>query len=299
MYAMWGDAEYLGPARCSRRDRVLRGRCLYCMLVTGDTRDETTRHAHLDCPLAVSVLDMIYRVAMHISATNAHTTAALAALSPAQLVDAHRRELITGLRIGDVSRSVATPPSQDDAFTNLIAETHAALVRHLAGCAGAGRSTTHPPPRYSVHLAIECSPQARQRVYYGGRHWRCHPHEEHRYGARAAAPLRPPPWRPAVYRVNDGAVSVSMGSYPRTRPLSLRAANSPARILRSTDDFGVLNKLPLSTVTDDDIRDAATRCMRLIDLLDDDSSTVASPDRDRARQRVHAAAARLRWAHPS
>eukprot|EP00966_Prymnesium_polylepis_P130413 3016190-Prymnesium_polylepis.1 len=43
--------------------------------------------------------------------------------------------------------------------------------------------------------------------------------------------LRAPssPWRPAVYRVNDGAVSVSMGSYPRTRPLSLRAANSPAR----------------------------------------------------------------------
>ena len=139
MYAMWGDAEYLGPARCSRRDRVLRGRCLYCMLVTGDTRDETTRHAHLDCPLAVGVLDMIYRVAMHISATNAHTTAALAALSPAQLVDAHRRELITGLRIGDVSRSVATPPSQDDAFTNLIAETHAALVRHLRrnGCVSA------------------------------------------------------------------------------------------------------------------------------------------------------------------
>ena len=131
LYSVWGDAEFLGLSRCNRRDRVLRGRCVFCMIVMGDTREETTRHAHLSCPLATVVLDMVYRVAMHATATNAHTLAELASLTPTALVAKQKRALITGLRLQDVSRSLPTPPSQDEAFTNLIAETHAALIRRV------------------------------------------------------------------------------------------------------------------------------------------------------------------------
>jgi ribonuclease HI len=131
LYDVWADARRLGPRRCSRRDLHLRGRCIYCILVRRDVRDETTRHAHLDCPFTTLVLDMVYRTAMKLTATNAHTLSEIEALTPHQLTQLHKRALITGLRIHDVSRSVPTPPSQDEPFLNLIAETHASII-HVA-----------------------------------------------------------------------------------------------------------------------------------------------------------------------
>jgi ribonuclease HI len=100
-------------------------------MMFGDRRDETTRYAHLDCPLATMMLDAVYRIAMHVSSTNARTTAELVSLSPGALVQKYKRALITGFRLSDVSRSIPTPPSQDDPFTNLIAETHTALIRNV------------------------------------------------------------------------------------------------------------------------------------------------------------------------
>ena len=57
--------------------------------------------------------------------------AELRSLSPEALVAKHKRALITGFRLGDISRSIPTPPSQDDPFINLIAETHVALIRNV------------------------------------------------------------------------------------------------------------------------------------------------------------------------
>ena len=131
LYNVWADARQIGPNRCTRKEVSLRGHCIYCHLIRRDVRDETTRHSHLECPHTTLILDMVFRTMMKLTATNAHALAAIEALTPFQLTRLHKRALITGLRVKDVSRSVPTAPSQEEPFLNLIAETHATII-HMA-----------------------------------------------------------------------------------------------------------------------------------------------------------------------
>ena len=73
------------------------------------------------------------------------------------------------------------------------------------------------------------------------------------------------------------------------RPLQV---DEPARVLRSRDAFGALNLNPVA-FTDEEIRDAVVRRIRLIDALSDTTCTVSDADRQRARDKVCQAAATL------
>ncbi len=127
LYSVLTDGFPLGRRRCNRADPHLRGRCLYCKLIRGGNREETTQHAHSECPGTVLLLYTIYRTMMHVSATNASACAKTQGSSPSTLVQANIMALVTGLRLSDKSRSAAVSPAKDEPFSVLIAETHVAI----------------------------------------------------------------------------------------------------------------------------------------------------------------------------
>ena len=131
LYTVWADAGFFGLARCQRGDRRLRGRCIYCTIILGNSKEETTRHAHLECPFTQLVLDTAYRSMLQVSATNARNITHYASLSPTQLTTQRKTALVTGLRSSDTSRAVPSSPAKDTPFMNLIAATHLAITDHL------------------------------------------------------------------------------------------------------------------------------------------------------------------------
>ena len=61
-------------------------------------------HTHLECPSTILLLDTIYRAVMTITCVNAKEEVRIRSLSPRELVEEFRLELVTGYRHADQSR---------------------------------------------------------------------------------------------------------------------------------------------------------------------------------------------------
>ena len=67
--SVWTDALPYGNGRCNKAGEG-RTKCLACGFLENKNNTETTRHAHLECPVTKRVLGMIYRCYIQITATN-------------------------------------------------------------------------------------------------------------------------------------------------------------------------------------------------------------------------------------
>ena len=120
------DAEPLGMGRC-RKEGPLKGICTACACLLRTRVYESCRHAHLECPFTVRVLALIYRCAIHVSATNLAARQSAATMSDAEIVEQHKLLLVTGYRLRDDTRGSAAKRTGDTPLCVIMAETHAAL----------------------------------------------------------------------------------------------------------------------------------------------------------------------------
>ena len=120
------DAEPLGMGRC-RKEGPLKGICTACACLLRTRVYESCRHAHLECPFTVRVLALIYRCAIHVSATNLAARQSAATMSDAEIVEQHKLLLVTGYRLRDDARGSAAKRTGDTPLCVIVAETHAAL----------------------------------------------------------------------------------------------------------------------------------------------------------------------------
>ena len=101
LYHVWADAFPIGNNRCQKTG-VRKGKCDACLVAFRTAEPETTRHAHLECPLVEAFLDLALRAAVQTVETDAGKYSRLQALSPRAAVHEFRRLLVTGLDAGSL-----------------------------------------------------------------------------------------------------------------------------------------------------------------------------------------------------
>ena len=99
--------------------------CDACMARDGVHTQETTRHAHLECPHTEVVLVAMHLATHAATATNQVELTRVRNLPTSDLALEAKRALVTGVRIGDVANGSNTGGKP---YTILIGETHRALA---------------------------------------------------------------------------------------------------------------------------------------------------------------------------
>ena len=90
---------------------------------------ELARHAHLECPTTILLLDTILRAVAEMTCSNAVEARRIDHLSPRDLVAEFRLPLVTGYRHFDQMRISVDSPPDASPFTALIAFAHSSLKR--------------------------------------------------------------------------------------------------------------------------------------------------------------------------
>ena len=142
LYSVLHDSEPIGNPQCNR-EGPYKETCITCSITRGghaftskqkgkvkkgdNTVRETTRHAHLECPTTILLLDTIYRVAIQTTGNNIGEINRLKSIAPNELVNELRLPLVTGHRKNDNLTIGADSAPDDQPFLALIAETHNAL----------------------------------------------------------------------------------------------------------------------------------------------------------------------------
>ena len=124
MYSVLADAFPIGNGRCQKKG-VRHMQCDACMARDGVHTQETTRHAHLECPHTEVVLVAMHLATHAATATNQVELTRVRNLPTSDLALEAKRALVTGVRIGDVANGSNTGGKP---YTILIGETHRALA---------------------------------------------------------------------------------------------------------------------------------------------------------------------------